>query len=116
MVKYRPPEQNNIDPDALRIIEDFHINNPNITVPHPTIDLNRLSVDSPLISPITCTDTLAVINNFKNKAPGIDQIKKVHLTKVPPHSHPGNHRHSELCAFSRSLPGEFQKRCHDLYW
>ena len=37
--KYKPPDIDDIDPDSLQTIQQFHANNPNLAIPHPTINL-----------------------------------------------------------------------------
>ena len=81
--RYMPPSPENIDPETLQEVENFHINNPTIQTPLPRINLIRLEYNNPLIRPFHPAEVLQVITNFKNKAPGPDCIKRIHLLKVP---------------------------------
>ena len=81
--KYSPPPINRIDPIILREVNNFHIQNPDITTPFPNIDITRLLSNSPTISPIKYHEVVNTIRQFKNKAPGPDEIKRVHLMNVP---------------------------------
>ena len=80
--KYKPPPINCIDPATLDSVNNFHAQNPSITIPHQNIDLNRLISDSITISPIKPSEVIEVIHNFKNKAPGPDEIRRIHLVNA----------------------------------
>ena len=77
--KYRPPPANSIDPATQNLVNSFHVQNPNITIPHQHINLNRLIPNTITLSPIKPPEVHDIIRNFKNKAPGPDEIRRVHL-------------------------------------
>ena len=81
--KYSPPPLNKIDPTTLETVNEFHTQHPNITKPLPNIDINRLIPDSITLRPIKFHDVVQTIYKFKNKAPGPDCIRRVHLVNVP---------------------------------
>lgn len=47
-------------------------------------DQINLSIENPLIAPITLEEITKVIKYTKNKAPGISQIRKPKITNIPP--------------------------------
>ena len=79
--KYQPPPANRIDPTARAEVQAFHAANPNIAIPLDSIDLSRLPSDSLTLKPFRPRETLNIINNFKNKAPGPDEVRRIHLLK-----------------------------------
>ena len=81
--KFSPPNDDQIDPEAIISVNNFHRDNPNIRVPHEFIDISKLDPNNPLIKPIKPGEVLGIVEDFKNRAPGPDQIKKIHLMHLP---------------------------------
>ena len=77
------PPVDKIHPDSLDQNNRFHLANPHIATPHGRIDISRLNSDSPLLKPINPIDTYLTFRSFRNKAPGPDEIRKVHIMHFP---------------------------------
>ena len=82
-IKYSHPPLDKIDPIAFQNVTDFHLRHPDISTPWPTIDITRAQPDSITTRPISYQEVRTVINRAKNKAPGPDEIRKIHLLNAP---------------------------------
>ena len=85
---FSAPSPADIDPIALQVVNEFHDQNPDICKPHSHINLRRLDYSNdPLcnstIKPFHPRDVKQVIFDFKNRAPGPDTIKRIHLFNAP---------------------------------
>ena len=80
---FTPTPLNLIHPDTIEEVTNFFTNNPTKDKPHDKIDFKRLDPNCPYTKPIAPSEVFNTIRNFKNKAPGEDQITKNHLMKLP---------------------------------
>lgn len=71
----------------------------------PMVNLQNLSHEDPLISPISVEDITNAIKRIKNKAPGLSLIRKTELLQLP--NKPEKFRPISL------LPGTLIKLLHD---
>ena len=78
---FKPPPIDKIDPTSLRNTLEFHRNHPDLATPLPFIDISRLEPGDQLLKPFRPIDIAKIFQTFKNKAPGPDQIKKIHIIK-----------------------------------
>ena len=81
--KFAPPPDDKIDPISLQETNQFHRDNSDIATPLPLIDITRLQPGDPLLKPFHPPDIISVFKSFKNKAPGPDNIKKIHIEHFP---------------------------------
>ena len=81
--KYTPPPRDKIDRTIFRNTTNFHLDNPNLTVPRRFIDITRLVPGHPLIAPFRPAEVANTLKSFKNRAPGADAIKRVHTDHFP---------------------------------
>ena len=81
--KYSHPPLDKIDPVSFQTVTEFNRQNPDLNSPHRLIDITRLQSDSLTVKPVTFQEVVRTILNAKNRAPGPDQIKRIHLVNSP---------------------------------
>ena len=78
------PEDNlNFNMANERRVNDFINEHRDEIIPFELVDLDRLDPDNALTRPVTPQLVKSIINNFKNKAPGMSRVNKVILKNLP---------------------------------
>ena len=80
---FKRPPVDKIDPISLQQTITFHQNHPDLANPLPLIDISRLTPGDPLLKPFRPIEIVNIFQTFKNKAPGPDNIKKIHIEHFP---------------------------------
>ena len=80
---FTPTPLNLIHPDTIEEVTNFFAENPTIDQPYDKIDFERLNPNCPYTKPISPSEVFNTIRDFKNKAPGEDQITRTHLMNLP---------------------------------
>ena len=76
-------ENENFDAENEQMVTNYLEENRYRTVPYQWANINRLDANNPITKPLTYTQMLLIINQFKNKAPGASGITKKILLQLP---------------------------------
>ena len=76
-------DNQHFDRNQENIVLDYLRLHPQDILPYPTVDINRLDPEDPIMRPTTPREIKRIISNFKNKAPGESQVNRILLSKLP---------------------------------